>query len=104
MGIIISPGGQDYSVGLGGQRIARMPRGPDLNGNGVWSLGFRGRCLLAGAGILASAFWILFSQLIGHLFTVSPQSQNQQQRGLQCPWEGDKAKQSLEQNSAINSD
>ena len=77
MGIIISPGGRDYFVGLGGQRIARMPRGPDLNGNGVWSLGFRGRCLLAGAGILASAFWILFSQLIGHLFTVSPQSQNQ---------------------------
>lgn len=76
MGIIISLGG-----GLGGQRIARMPLGPDLNGNhqlsGVWSLGFRGRCLLAGAGILAPAFWILFSQLIGHLFTVFPQSQNQ---------------------------
>lgn len=58
-----------------------MSPGPDLNGNhqlnSVWSPGFRGRCLLARAGILASAFWILFSQLIGHLFTVSPQSQNQ---------------------------
>lgn len=76
-GIMISLGVGMITVRFRGQGVASVPLRGELNRNnqlcGVWSLGFGGRCLLAQQG----SWQILFPWLIGHLFMLSPHSQNQ---------------------------
>lgn len=67
-GIMISPGVGMIAVRFRGQGVASVPLRGELNRNnqlcGMWSLGFRGRCLLAQQG----SWQILFPWLIGRLF------------------------------------
>lgn len=98
-GIMISPGVGMIAVRFRGQGVASVPLRGELNRNnqlcGMWSLGFRGRCLLADFVSLAN--WTFVHAVD------SPTHRTRQQRGFQHPQEGGKAKQSPEQCSAINS-
>ena len=99
-----TPGGRDDHCGVQRSGVASVPLRGELNRNsqlcGVWSLGFRGRCLLARAGILAD-----FVSLANWTFVhaVAPLTEPGNKEVFSIHRRGGKAKQSPEQCSAINS-